>query len=492
MRIAAAGIWQETNTFSPLPCGLKDFEEGGLYLGPEVLDRMRGVAELGGLMSATEEEPDPVELIPIIRALAMSSGKVTAEALNFLEDRLTAGLRQAQPMDGVFLALHGAASSETCDDMFGHLANLARQVIGPGVPMVVTLDHHANITRQMIGAADVIVGYHTEPHDPFETGVRGTKILFSLVRGEITPTVAWHKIPMLAPPDRFATAAGPMKEWFDRARAMEELPGVIKVSNFPVQSWLDAPELGWATVVYTNNDPALARNLSSQLANQVWALRNEFWVLNRLPPAEVVREAVEAEEGLVIISDGSDTVGGGSTGDSTCLLREMVRQKVECITLLTMFDPEVVDEAMKAGIGSEITVWVGGKFGTSFNAPVQVTARVGGLAEKLVSTVHYGSFDLGKSALLEIGGVRMVVSEHRGIGGFHWDIYAHFGIDPGQAKIVVIKENSNFQYFTQWTKQVLRADCPGVAWWDLKRFDFVKAPRPIFPLDAVQEWHAEA
>lgn len=492
MRIAAAVIWQETNSFSPILCGLEDFEDGGLYFGPEVLERMRGTAEIGGLMAATEEEPDHVELIPIMRALAMSSGRVTDEALQYLEEKLTDGLRQALPMDGVFLGLHGAATSETNDDMFGHLASMARRVIGLDVPMVVTLDHHANVTHQMIEAADVIVGYQTEPHDPFETGVRGAKILFSLVKGRINPTFAWHKIPMIAPSDRFATSAGPMKQWFDRAREMEKLPGVIKVSTFPVQSWLDAPELGWTTVVYTNNDPVLARNLSAELANQVWALRNEFWLLSRLSPSEAVKQAVDAKEGLVIISDGSDTVMGGSTGDSTCLLREMVQQKVECLTLLTMYDPEVVDVAMMAGIGSEITVRVGGKFGTKFNTPVQVTARVGGLSDKLVSTVYYGLFDLGRSALLEIGGIRMVVSERRGTGGFHWDIYAYFGIDPAEAKIVVIKENSNFQYYTKWTKQVLRADCPGVAWWDLRRFDFVKAPRPIFPLDQVPEWHAEA
>ncbi len=491
MRIAAAGIWQETNTFSPLPCGLKDFEDSGLYFGPEILERMRGVGELGGLMATADEQGvGAVELVPILRALAMSSGKVTDDALSFFKATLSDGLGKAGLLDGVFLALHGAAAAETQDDMFGHLAAFVRQVIGPDVPMVVTLDHHANITQQMIGAPDVIVAYQTEPHDPFETGVRGAKTLFSLVRREIAPTGASQKIPMLAPPDRFATAAGPMKQWFDQARAMEKLPGVIKVSNFPVQPWLDVPELGWTAVVYTDNDPVLARKLAAELANQVWALRDEFWVLSRLTPAEAVRQAVQAPEGLVIISDGSDTVGGGSTGDSTCLLREMVRQKVECITLLTMFDPEVVQEAIKAGVSGEITVWVGGKFGTRFNEPVQVTARVGGLAEKLITTVYYGPFDLGKSALLEIGGIRMVVSERRGIGGFHWDIYAHFGIDPARAKIAVIKENSNFQYFTQWTKQVLRADCPGVAWWDLKRFDFVKAPRPIYPLDPLPEWRA--
>lgn len=492
MRIAVAGIWQETNTFSPLPCGLRDFEDCGLYFGTEILERMRGVAEIGGLMSAVDEEgPGAIELVPILRALAMSSGRVTDDAMIFFKAKLKEGFAKAGTVDGVFLALHGAAATTSCDDMFGNLAAFVRHIIGPGVPMVLTLDHHANITQQMIGAPDVIVAYQTEPHDPFETGFRGAKILFSLIRGKIAPTVAWQKIPMLAPAGRLGTAEGPMKDWFDRARAMEKIPGVIKVSNFPVQPWLDVPELGWTTMVYTDNEPVLARKLTAELANQVWALRDEFWIVNRLPPAEAVSQAVEAEEGLVIISDGSDTVGGGSTGDSTCLLREMVRQRVECLTLLTMFDPEVVEVAMKAGIGSEITTWVGGKFGTKFNAPIQVSARVGGLAEKLITTVYYGSFDCGKAALLEIGGIRMVVSERRGIGGFHWDVYAHFGIDPAQAKIAVIKENANFQYFTQWTKQVLRADCPGVAWWDLKRFDYVKAPRPIYPLDPISEWQAQ-
>ena len=125
---------------------------------------------------------------------------------------------------------------------------------------------------------------------------------------------------------------------------------------------------------------------------------------------------MEAEEGPIIISDESDCVCCGTPGDSTCLLREMLKQEIECTALLPMFDPEVVEEAMRAGVGSEITVLVGGKRDNVFSEPVEVTARVAGVSEKLRIAAHFGCYDMGRAALLEIASINMVVTENRGLG----------------------------------------------------------------------------
>jgi microcystin degradation protein MlrC len=492
MRIAVAQVWQETQTFNPVAWERKHFEAGGLYFGAEIMDKLRGVGEIGGLMAVMEEEVERVELVPIIRAQAMAGGRVTAETLTFFREKLVAGLREVQPVDGVFLSMHGAMAAEKEDDPEGALLAAVREVIGDAVPVVAPLDHHANITKRIIACADLLVGYQEEPHDPFETGMRAAKLLLALIRGEISPKVGWQKIPMLAPPDRFATARGPMREWFDLAREMEERPGVLSVSTFPVQPWMDVLELGWAAVVYANGDRQLAQRLAAELANKAWELRDEFWVVDRLPPSEVVKRAVEAEEGLIVISDGSDTVNGGAAGDSTCLLKEMLRQRVECTTLLPMVDPEVVEVATRAGVGSEITVWVGGKRDKLFGEPVEVTARVTGVSQSLKTTIHWGVYDRGRAALLEIGGIKMVVSEYRGVGGIHPDIYEHFGLEPAAAKMVVIKENSNFQYFSSWMKGLLRSDCPGLCGRDLGQFSWERRPRPIYPLEEIPAWHAVA
>jgi microcystin degradation protein MlrC len=495
MRIAIAQIAQETDTFNPVPTGLEDFELRGLYFGGEILQKMRGVREIGGFLAAAEEEASEIEPLPIVRAAATSGGRVTAEALEFFEEKLVSGLRKAQPVDGLFLSMHGAAASEKVDDVEGYLLAAVRGVIGDDVPVVVPLDHHANITKLIIESADVIVGYQEQPHDPFETGVRAAAILFALAKGEISPTVGWQKIPMVAPSSsRFETGWGPMKEWFDLAREMEKRPGVISVSNFPMQPWLDVLEAGWTVVVYADNDPGLAQELATDLANKAWELRGEFWISDKLPPEEVIRRAVEAEEGPIIISDGSDSVLAGAPGDSTCLLKEMLKQEIECTAFLPIVDPEVVEEAIRAGVGSEITVLVGGKRDNVFSEPVEVTGRVTKIVEDGLSTAQpfYGFCDMGRAVLLEVGSIRMVVSEHRGVGGIDPEMYRRLGLEAAEAKMVVVKANDNFQMYDSMMKGLLRADCPGLGWWDLKEFDWVRAPRPIYPLDELPEWQAKA
>jgi microcystin degradation protein MlrC len=491
MRVAVAQLWQETNTFNPIPWERKHFEAGGLYFGADILEKLHDIGEIGGLVAAAEAEPEEVVLLPIIRAQAMAGGRVTAETLEFFRDKLVSGLRAVQPVDGVFLSLHGGMASEKEDDPEGFLLAAVREVVGDTIPVAAPLDHHANITELIIQSADVLVGYQEEPHDPFETGMRAAKLLFGLVKGEISPQVGWQKIPMIAPPDWYLTAAGPMLEWFDLAREMEQGPGVLSVSTFPVQAWLDVLELGWTAVVYTNGDAKLAQRLAARLADKAWELRARFWEIDRLPPDEVVRRAVDAEEGLIVISDGSDTVNGGAVGDSTCLLREMLKQKIECTALVPMVDPEVVEMATQAGVGSEITVWVGGKRDSVFNQPVEFTGTVAGVSDSLKTVIHWGTYDLGRAVLLEAGGIKMVVSDYAGVGGIQPDIYEHFGLDPAEAKMVVIKENNNFQYYSAWRKGLLRSDCPGLCGWDLRQFNWVRRPSPIYPLDEIPEWHAE-
>ena len=141
-------------------------------------------------------------------------------------------------------------------------------MVGDDVPIVAPLDHHANITKLIMESADVVTGYQTQPHDPFETGERAVRILFDLLKKKISPTVGWFKIPMVTPQDQFLTSGGPMKEWFDLAREMEKRPGVISASTFPMQPWLDVEEAGWTAMAYTDNDLPLARQLAAELAKR--------------------------------------------------------------------------------------------------------------------------------------------------------------------------------------------------------------------------------
>jgi len=439
-----------------------------------------------------EEEVRPVEVVPILQAMAMPGGRMTAPTLEFLKDQLLAGVRKALPVDGLYLSLHGALAAEGVDDVEGYLLAAVRSVVGKSIPLVVPLDHHANVTRAMVRYADLMVGYRSQPHDTLETGARAARILFRLMRKEISPTVGWQKIPMIAPQDGFLTSKGPMKAWFDLARQMEHRPKVISASTFPMQPWLDVNEGGWSTVAYTDDDPQLARTLAAELAYQAWELRKEFWVSDRMSPEQAIRRAVQAKEGLVLLSDTGDT-GGGGPGDSICLLEEMLRQRIACTAFLPMVDPKVVDEAMTVGVGAEITVQVGGKLDNVYGEPVQVSGTVAAISKGLRTRLeHFGFCDLGRTVLLGVGSVKMVVSERRVIACLDPIMYTHLGLELSDAKMVVLKTGSNFQQFEPWRKSLIRVDSPGMTQSNLHVFNWTRVPRPMYPLDDLSSWEPSA
>ena len=491
MRIAIAEITQETDTFSPILTGLVEFEQNGLYIGDEILVKMPGIGPLGGFLAIAEDQED-LELFPLLRAQATPGGRLTEDTFEFLREKLVAGLERELPVDGVFLSLHGAASSQQTDDVEGHVLNAVRQVVGPIVPMVAALDHHANITKLMIASADIVTGFQTQPHDPVETGERAARILFDLVRGKTSPSCGWYKIPMVTPQDQFLTSGGPMKAWFDLARDLEWLPGVITASTFPMQPWVDVEEAGWTAIVYTDDDPKLAWKLAADLANKAWQLRDEFWLSERVSPAEAIWQADQAAAGLIILADTGDSVHGGAPGDSTCLLKEMLEQEIASTAYVPMVDAEAVGQAMRAGEGSEVTLSLGGKMDQVFNKPVEVTGVVRRISEGLVADLERaGLCDMGRTALLVAGSIKIALADSR-IQAINFpEMYTHLGLEVADAKMVVLKTASNFQHFAPWRKDLIRVDTPGMTQSNLNAFDWARAPRPLYPFDDLSEWQAE-
>lgn len=493
MKVAIAKIFQETDTFNPNPFTLDDFRRFGVYFGDTILDQFRGVGELGGFIDAAETDPDDIELIPIICATSWAGGRWTSEAMDFLKGSLLTGLKQIMPIDGVLISLHGAMASDEVDDVGGYLLADIRTIIGPEIPIVCTLDHHANLTRRMVGSTDALVAYRECPHiDSLETGVRAAELFFSIVRGEVLPTVGWVKIPMLTPADKFFTSEPPLKGWFDMAAACESMSVVLSISLFPVQPWLDVPELGWAAYVVTNNNPKLAQDLSNKLANRAWNIREDFFGAKLTSPAEAIQLANEAPEGPIILADGADNMNSGAPGDSTCLLRELLSQNIEGTAILPIVDPEAVNQAHTAGLGNEVTLSLGGKFDHIFSQPVSVTGRVIRFSDgKILSTGHLPvEFNMGKTVLFEVGNIQIVISEYYG-PSHEPSVYTHIGLNPKDAKIVVVKTPVGFRIsYQDIMKDFIVVDCPGLSTPHIKALDFSKVPRPIFPLDDLLEWDA--
>jgi microcystin degradation protein MlrC len=495
MKVAIAKIFQETDTFNPKPFTLDDFKRFGVYFGEDIVDQFSGVGELGGFIQAAEADSDDIELIPILGATSWAGGRWTSEAMEFLKGSLLAGLEQAMPLDGMLISLHGAMASENVDDASGYLLTAIRTLIGGEIPLVCTLDHHSNLTNRMVETTDALVAYRECPHtDSVETGLRGAKLLFSILRGAIRPTVSWQKVPLLTPIDKFFTAEQPLKSWFDLADEYETRQDVLSTSLFPVQPWLDVPELGWAAYVITDGEPKLAQDLAVNLANHAWYLRHEFIATKSTSPKEAIHKAVTSKGGPIILADGGDNMNSGAPGDSTCLLRELLKHDIDGTVLMPVVDPEAVSQLLAIGMHTEVTISLGGKFDNIFNRPVEITGQMTTISDgKIISTGHLPvEFNMGRTVLFEVGSIKIVISEYPG-PSHEPAVYTHIGLDPKEAKIVVVKTPVGFRIsYSDIMKDFIVVDCPGLSTPHIEKLDFSKIPRPMFPLDDLQNWSVES
>lgn len=491
MRIALIHIAQETNDFNPVPTTLDDYRAFGILEGDAVLSEASAESEIAGWKAAVRESGRAVETVPIVRAWAVAGGRIDREAFAFFADRIRAGLAAAGRVDGLMLQLHGACAAQGEDDVEGEQAALCRRLLGPHVPIVLALDHHANITAKLVASCDAIVGHRTQPHDVFDTGKVAGALMLRVAAGEVRPVTAWRKIPLLSHQEQFLTSKGPMKRWFDRARALERDPRVLQVSNYPMQPWLDVAEGGWSTIVVTDGDRPLAERLADEMAELAWSMRDDFQVREAIGVDHALLRADAAPEGLVVISDTGDTVFGGAAGDSNVILEAILRLALTSRALIPMISRAAVARLAAAGEGAEVTLPLGGDAAPEFFTPLEVTGTVRTVADGSrvrVAYNHQDHVDMGRVVIFDTGPVTLMISELRGVAGNLPDAYRAFGVEPRDYKMAVVKTASNFQYFAPITSELIRADTRGPGQSDVFTLPWKRIPRPVHPLDAVADW----
>jgi len=493
MRLALIDIGQETNDFNPVPTTLRDYEAFGIFAGSEIFAKLRGMGQVGGYLEAVEQSGRAIETVPIIRAWATAGGRITDEARRFFDAKIRDGLKAAGRVDGLALQLHGACAAEGIDDVEGEQVALCREILGPDVPIVMSLDHHGNVTERMVKLSTAIVAHRTQPHEPFDTGKIGAELLIRTVAGEVRPVMAWRKLRLLSHQEQFLTAKPPMKIWFDRARAHEADPRVLHIANFPMQPWLDVEDGGWAVVVVTDGDRALAERLADEMADLAWSLRAEFQKKDAVSVDEAVRLADAAPRGVVVLSDTGDTVFGGAAGDSNLILESILRQGIKSTALVPLIAPETVARLIAAGEGASVTVPVGGT-ATSFFTPLPVAGRVRKIADGKITVSGYNQreIDMGRTVVFDVGPATLLVSELRGVAGNLPDAYRAFGVEPRDYKMAVLKTASNFQYFAPISSRVIRVDTRGPGQSDIAGLPWRRIPRPIYPLDDIEDWRGHA
>ena len=484
MRVALIHIGQETNDFNPLLTQLEDFAAFGIHEGAALLEAMKGRGPVGGCIDAAAAAGMQVEWVPIISAWAMAGGRIDTASRLYFEERIGTGLRAAGKIDAVAIHLHGACSAEGVDDVEGAQLGICRAVLGPDVPIILTLDHHANVTQQMVTLSTAIVGHRTQPHDVYDTGRIAGELLVRVLRGEARPVMAWRKLRMITHQEQFLTSGGPMKRWFDQARAMEADPRVLHVAPFPMQPWLDVDEGGWATVVVVDRDRELAERLADQSADLAWSMRDDFMVKEAVGIDAAVMMAEAEARGVVVLSDTGDTVFGGTAGDSNLILEAVLRLGVKGRVLMPLIEAATVARLVAAGEGAEVTLALGGLV-TGFFKPLTVTGRVRRIADGKVRVPVFQQpgFDQGQTVIFDVGPATLLVSERSGAAGNVPDAYRAFGIEPSDFKMAVLKTASNFQFFSPISSRVIRVDTPGPGQSDVVGLPWRRIPRPMFPMD---------
>lgn len=488
MRFFIAMFSHETNTFSRLPSGRAQFEARDLRYGGEILEVYRGTGTcLGGMIGVAEA--CGVTLVPSVAAAASPAGRVTKEIYQHVTERLLGDLRGAGPVDGVLLDLHGAMVPEGLEDGEGDLLAAVRRAVGPAMPVAVTLDFHANVTPAMMQNATLLHGYKTYPHvDMAERGREAAERLLDVVQGRRRPTAALRHPPLLPPIASQLTARGPMRRLYDMAESMEQRPGVISVSVFAGFPLADIEEAGLSVYVATDGDARLAEECAETLAAAAWEHRREF-LHEALPvPAAVARALELSREGRpVVLADIADNTGGGAAGDTTEVLRELLRVGARGVTVACLWDPEAVRACAAAGAGATVSIAVGGKVDPVHGAPLAVTGRVRTLSDGRF--IHKGPMfrglegRLGATAVLDVDDVKIILISLR------WqtldpEMIRVVGIDPLGERILVVKSSIHYRAaFEPIVHAIVEVDAPGLSSSNLGRFAFTRVRRPIYPLD---------
>lgn len=495
MRIAIGVMAHEANSFCPHTTELADFEAYQLRRGEQVLAGWRSVStEESGAMGILESES---QVVPLMTARAMSGGPVRGDDYRALRDELVARLRAALPVDGVLLVLHGAMAAESVPDATGDILEHVRALVGASVPVVGTLDLHANVTERMVRNATALVGYQTAPHvDQLQVGQRAARILLSAVRGESRPCMALVRLPMLLPPENSTHQWGPLAEVIAMIVQLEQRQAILHGAAFPMQPWMDLADVASSILLVADGNPEATHRHAMRLAQAFWERRAQF-ACPLISPSDAIAQALARQSGTVILCDSADSTTSGSTGDSTAILQAaLAALPFDLPALLNVVDAPAVAQAIATGVGSTVRLTVGGRLAPGMFVPLTFEGYVKTISDGVFRFTGPGfrgvPHSMGRAVVLVQGGVHLVVME-RGVSQWDPALYRSLGLEPREARIVQAKSPMAFRAaYAEITNDVIIVDAPGASSPKLASLPWKHLPRPIYPLDADVGWSPQA
>jgi microcystin degradation protein MlrC len=448
MRIAVGGFLHETNTFAPARARFEDFVRAdgwpALSRGEALFDAVAGMNLcIAGFVEAALDEGH--RLVPLTWCAAAPSAEVAEDAFERIAAMILDDLARAGAVDGVYLDLHGAMVSEHLEDGEGELLARTRSLVG-SVPLVASLDLHANVTGRMVAAADALVAYRTYPHlDMALTGARAAALIERMRRGA-RPAKALCKLDFLIPLVWQCTELEPARSLYRRLEALErgrEVWSLSFAAGFPPA---DIGELGPAVIAFAD-DRESAERAAGALAGEVIAEEAAF--AGRIyTPDEAVAYGLSGAARPLVIADTQDNPGAGASSDTVGMLRALVAHGAGEALLGLICDPETVAQAHAAGVGAEIEARLGARSAWQGETPFAGRFTVEALGDGRFTATGpmFGGarMDLGPMAGLRIGGVEVVVSSKK-MQAADRAMFRHLGIEPAERAIVVLKSSVHFR-----------------------------------------------
>ncbi|MCW5731952.1 MAG: M81 family metallopeptidase [Alphaproteobacteria bacterium] len=470
-RIAIAGFQHETNTFAPLKARYDNFLQGeswpGLTRGEQMFEVLppMNIASGGFIKEARRLGH---ELEPILWAAAVPSAHVTEDAYERIAGMIVEGIAALRGrIDAVYLDLHGAMVTEHLEDGEGELLRRVRALVGADLPVVASLDLHANVTVGMVEHASALIAYRTYPHvDMAETGALTARHLHDLLSGRRGRQFkAYRRVPFLLPLTQQCTMVEPSKGIYEKLAALDG--GIVSVASYtPGFPPADIQECGPSIFVYADSQEAADRAANGMLEEVLG--READFAVGLMAPADAVSHAMRRANSArrpVVLADVQDNPGAGGTSDTTGLLRALVEAGARGAVLGVLTDPEAARIAHAAGVGAEIELALGGKAYREGDPPLHGRFLVERLSDGrfLCTGPFYGGTraDLGPSALLRIGEVRVVVATRR-MQAADQEIFRHLGIEPSEQKILALKSSVHFRaHFTPIAEEILPVEAKG-------------------------------
>lgn len=493
LRIAFGRFMQESNSFSPILTKFSDFThytEGNELLQAcqrgnwEIKGFLRNL-ELSGFIRAVtkyQQRGKNIEPVPILSTWAISGGALEKEAFEEICRRWAQGLQAAGRLDGVFIALHGALDVQGMEEPEARFLEITREIVGNEIPIAITLDMHAVLTPAKLSPATIVCGYRTNPHRDFaRTGFRAGELLIRTLLGEIRPVYTWRSLPMMVGGGAGVDFLPPSLGLFRRMNAMERQHKEVLYCNIYIcHPFLNHPDIGWSVYVLTNDNQELAEKLADELAERCWSVR-----LKRYDNFYSIEEAIQRARraffarklGTITISDTSDVVAAGGTGENTQVLRALLEKGKGMISYVPLRDPEVVLSLWETPIGTEVSPTVGGKIQPEYNPPLTIKGKIWTKKE---------TKDFGKVVVLDLGDVKLVLTEGAALA-LKPSFYRDLGLNVWKPDITVVKSFFHFRiYYFFISRRTFYVRTRGITDFDITHSIFTNDP--VYPKDEIEDW----